>query len=97
MKVIAQNGKNYLAEITATEVAKLKGFASLIAWRKAEDYASPIGVEVDIAQALAAVAEGTVDRQKIQPFRDNLAEALKRLDALIGPNGVETPDPNDTR
>jgi hypothetical protein len=83
VKVIATSGKNYLAQVTATEVAKLKGFASLVAWGKAEPGVPIIGCEVDIGQALAGVVEGTVGRKKIEAAREHLAAGLKRLDAAL--------------
>ena len=93
MKVIASSGKKFLAEITATEVARLKGFASLRAWLKAEPGVNVIGIEVDVDQALADVAEGTVGRKKIETAREQLAAGLKRLNdalAAVGERGGET-------
>ncbi len=83
MKVIATSGKNYLAQVTATEVAKLNGFPSLRAWLKAEPGVVIVGCEVDVDQALADVVEGTVGRKKIEAAREQLATGLKRLDAAL--------------
>jgi hypothetical protein len=92
VKVIASSGKKFLAEITATEVARLKGFASLVAWLKAEPGVNVIGCEVDIGQALADVGEGTVGRKKIEAAREQLAAGLKRLDAALAADAQPEPE-----
>jgi hypothetical protein len=93
VKVIATSGKNYLAQVTATEVAKLKGFPSLRAWLKAEPGVNVIGCEVDIGQALADVGEGTVGRKKIEAAREHLAAGLKRLDAALAADAKPEVEP----
>jgi hypothetical protein len=84
VKIIAHTGGLFLAKISGTEISKLCGYTSRVAFFKAHPDQVFIGLDIDIATTLAALRERTVPRPKVESVRDALAREVKRLDALLG-------------